>query len=243
MKRRVLPWLMLMLALTVSPAPVVPPARAAAPPLPRGVRYVMLIRHGYYDRDSTLDDRVGNGLNALGREQARRTGERLAALPVKVATLVSSDYRRARETAEIIGHVLGIRPGVDSLLRECAPAGDNARSAENEDCERQLGAAWAAAMRPAGAADLYDVLVCHGNMIRWWVCRSLGIDTRKWRAMDIGNGSLTVLAVRPDSTMRLVTFSDVGHLAPGEQTWTGCGPGWGGTSSMAPGARADSSRR
>ena len=48
-----------------------------------------------------------------------------------------------------------------------------------------------------------------------------------WPGMEIGNGSLTIIAVRPDSTTRLIMFSDVGHLPTNRQSWTGKGAGWG----------------
>jgi hypothetical protein len=44
--------------------------------------------------------------------------------------------------------------------------------------------------------------------------------------MDIGNGSITVIAVRADGSTRLASFSDVGHLPPDQQSWTGSGAGW-----------------
>jgi serine/threonine-protein phosphatase PGAM5 len=207
---------------------------AAEPPRPiPGVRYLVLIRHGDYDRDDRVDDRVGNGLNARGREQAQLVGQRLAGLPVKLTSLVSSDYTRARETAEIMGRLLGMTPARDSLLRECTPAGDRpptmggAPPGEEPACDSTLAVAWARYARPSPGADAHDVLVCHGNVTRWFACRALGADTRRWRAMDIGNASITVIAVRADSTTRLVMFSDVGHLPVDRQTWTGRGAGWG----------------
>jgi serine/threonine-protein phosphatase PGAM5 len=211
-----------------------PLARAAdPPPAAPGVRYLYLVRHGDYDRDDRADDRVGNGLNPRGREQARLVGERLARLPVKMSSLVSSDYTRARETADIIGRSLGMTPVRDSLIHECTPASDRApargdmQTEDFADCDSTLAAAWAKYVRPAPGADAHDVLVCHGNVIRWLVSRALGADTRRWRHLDIANGSLSVIAVRPDGSTRLVMFSDVGHLPVGEQTWTGSGAGWG----------------
>lgn len=200
---------------------------------PRGVHYVYLIRHGMYDRDSLSDDRTGNGLNALGREQAQMVGARLAALPVRAHALVTSDFTRARETAAIIGQALGMTPAVDSLLHECAPTSDRAERMGNRpregvaQCDSNLAAAWAKYMRPSPDADTHDVLVCHGNVTRWFVTRALGTDTRRWMQMDIANCSLTILAVRSDGTTRLVMFSDVGHIPIDKQTWTGRGAGWG----------------
>src|SRR3982751_1824550 len=96
-------------------------ATAAEAPRATGVHYVYLIRHGEYDRDSTADDVAGNGLNALGREQARLIGTRLAALPVHPASLVTSTFRRASETADVIGRILKMTPIRDSLIHECTP--------------------------------------------------------------------------------------------------------------------------
>jgi serine/threonine-protein phosphatase PGAM5 len=219
-----------------------PLAHAADPPraVP-GVRYVYLIRHGMYDRDDHADDRVGNGLNALGREQALLIGARLANLPVRMTSLVSSDYTRARETAGVIGRALGMTPALDSLLHECTPSSARpdsvGRSAHEEAaaCEANLAAVWARYVRPAAARDEHVVLVCHGNVIRWLVSRSLAMDPRRWTSMEIANASLTVIAVRPDGSTRLVLFSDVGHLPVPKQTWTGRGAGWG--SAPAPSGR------
>jgi serine/threonine-protein phosphatase PGAM5 len=206
---------------------------AEAPPRPTGIHYVYLIRHGIYDRDSTADDVVGNGLNALGREQARLIGARLAALPVRPASLVASTYRRASETADVIGSILKMTPTRDSLIHECTPTTtrqDYMRNHSPEDialCDSNLAAAWVKYMTPSPAADRHDVLVCHGNVIRALVSRAVSGDSRQWHVMDIGNASLTILAVRPDGSTRLVMFSDVGHLPLDRQSWTGNGAGWG----------------
>lgn len=225
---RCMPLLVTILAL------VAPGAQAADSPRPaRGIHYLYLIRHGIYDRDSLADDRTGNGLNAMGREQATLVGARLAALPVKFHALVCSDFARARQTAEVMELSLGMVPTVDSLLHECTPTSDRAdymrnhADAEIALCDSNLASAWGRYMRPTPEADTHDVLVCHGNVIRWLVSRALGPDTRRWWQMEIGNASLTMIAVRPDGTTRLVMFSDAGHIPLDKQTWTGQGAGWG----------------
>lgn len=208
-------------------------AIAAGPPKPAGIHYVYFIRHGIYDYDSTADEVAGNGLNALGHEQARLIGARLASLPVKPASLVSSTLRRARETADDMGVAMGMTPQRDSLLQECTPTSERADYMANHTageialCDSNLAAAWAKYMVPTPDADRHDVLVAHGNVIRWFVSHAVVGDTRRWHTLEIGNGSLTILSVRPDGTTRLVIFSDVGHLPPSKQTWTGKGAGWG----------------
>ena len=196
------------------------------------MRYVYLIRHGTYDRDDKVDDRVGNGLNPLGHEQARLLGERLAQLPVNITALVSSDFTRARDTADDIGRALGMTPARDSLIHECTPASERAdlmrdrAPGEIARCDSNLHAAWAKYMIPAPEADAHDVLVCHGNVIRWFVNRVFDVDPKRWTRMDIGNASLTLIAVRADGSARLVLYSDVGHLPVEKQTWSGRGGGW-----------------
>jgi serine/threonine-protein phosphatase PGAM5 len=198
----------------------------------RGIRYVYLIRHGAYTPEDDRDDREGNGLDSLGREQARWVGERLASLPVPIDTLVSSEFMRAQQTADIIGRLIGRPAGRDSLICECSPRSDRpdfttGRSREEPGrCDEQLRRAWSRYMRPSPDRDVHEVLVCHGNVIRWFVTRALGADTRRWASMEIANASLTLIQVRSDGTTRLVMFDDVGHLPLGLQSWTGRGAGW-----------------
>lgn len=207
-----------------------PPVRAAEAPKPgSGIHYLYLVRHGIYDRDPKADDVTANGLNPLGHEQARLIGRRLAGLRVRPASLVSSTYKRARETADDLGHALHLPVTVDSLLCECTPSADFKRNDGAEEtalCDSSLERAWAKYMTPTPDADRTDVLVGHGNVIRWLVTRSIGADTRRWSALEIANGSLTIIAVRPDGSTSLVLHSDVGHLPVDKQTWTGKGPGW-----------------
>ena len=210
-------------------------ARAAevpARPAP-GIRYVYLIRHATYERDTSVtDDRAGNGIDALGHEQAKLTGARLAALPVTFSQFVSSDYLRAVQTADDIGKVLGRVAERDSLLEECTPNADIPAYMRHESadgiglCESHLAAAWAKYMTPSPAGDTHDLLVAHGNVIRWFVSRALENDTRHWTHMEIANASLTVIAVRADGWARLVLFSDASHIPVAKQTWTGKGAGW-----------------
>ena len=229
-RRPVLVWLFLV---SLLPQPISDSAGAAESPRPRpGTRYVYLIRHGMYDRVDSLDDRTANGLNHLGREQARLLGERLRGLPVRPRVLVTSGLTRARETGDELGSILGVVSARDSLLEECSPpamsdtAATGADRAESAACSARLGAAWDRYMRPSSEKDAHDLLVCHGNVIRWFVTRAFHADPERWTMMSIGNASLTILAVRPDGTTRLVMYSDVGHIPVDKQTWTGSGPGW-----------------
>ncbi len=196
----------------------------------KGVRYIYLIRHGEYDHEDKADSKTGKKLVALGHEQARLIGQRLASLPVKIDTFVSSEYTRARETADDIGGLLKRTPARDSLLNECSPASakDEKESADKEPggCDQRLDAAWAKYMRTSPDRNSFDLLVCHGNVIRWFVSRSLSGDGKLWNHMAIANGSITVIAIRADGSIRVAAFSDTGHIPADKQTWTGDGAGW-----------------
>ncbi len=197
-----------------------------------GVRTVYLVRHGFYEPDSSADPRFGPGLNPLGREQAAIVGRYLAALPVKFSSMTSSMLTRARETADLMTRSMHMRVERDSLLNECTPRSGNpaqnrgATEAEIAASETQLQAAWTKYMRASPEADTHDVLVAHGNVIRWFVAKAVAGETQMWGNMDIAHASVSVLTVRPDGKVRLVMFSDLNDLPLDKQTWAGRGPGW-----------------
>ena len=93
-------------------------------------------------------------------------------------------------------------------------------------CDSVRVVAWQHYFVPTPARDTYDVLVCHGNVIRWMLMKALGADPKHWANQDAGNAALTIIAVRPDGSTRLVTYSDVGHLPVAKQTWSGRAGGW-----------------
>ena len=43
--------------------------------------------------------------------------------------------------------------------------------------------------------DSVDVLVCHGNVIRYFVCRALQFAPEAWLRFAVHNGSITVMQV------------------------------------------------
>ena len=85
---------------------------------------VILVRHGRTTSNAsgTLAGRLpGVRLDEVGAEQAARTGERLAAVPL--AGVVSSPLERCGETAAAIRDAQPSPPAwhVDDRLTECAP--------------------------------------------------------------------------------------------------------------------------
>jgi serine/threonine-protein phosphatase PGAM5 len=187
-----------------------------------GLHTLFLVRHGIYDPVPGADNKQANGLNPMGREQAALTGARLAALPVKIDAVITSEFTRARETGDIIAAKLGLSCQRDGLLNESLPAGadlDAQHLTPTAGAEEQFNAAWARYARPTPTASRNDVLVCHGNIIRWLVCKALGVDPKQWTRMVAANCAVTVIVIRPDGSARLLTYNDASHLPLDKQTW------------------------
>lgn len=202
-------------------------AAAGAGDASPGIRTLYLIRHGFYDPKPGADSKVEMGLNALGREQAAFVAERLANFPVKFTSLVSSELTRARDTGDIIAAKLGLSCPRDGQLNEITPPGLGLKPEQlDADAETQLEAAWAHFTAPHRGGDTHELLVCHGNVIRWLVCRALGVDTQHWTRMEVANCSITMIQVRPDGSTRVQQFNEIAHIPVGKQTWSGQGPTW-----------------
>jgi serine/threonine-protein phosphatase PGAM5 len=190
-----------------------------------GDRTLYLVRHGQYDHEDELDPDIGHALIPLGVAQARLVADRLRSIPVKMTSLHSSTMTRARQTAQVIGQEFPeLKHQQSRLLRECTPSTwredimIRLEPGESEECEDQLDQAFNNYFLPSPAGDLHDIIVCHGNVIRYFVTKVLGVDSRSWLGMSIGNCSLTVVRVRPDGSMKLSFFGDVGHLPHNLQT-------------------------
>ncbi len=162
----------------------------------RTLQGVLLARHGQTN-DNLEPIRVqgftDTPLNDTGRRQAGELAERIAD-GEQIASLWASDLSRARETAEIVGARIGLKPRHDPRLREASRGRwEGQRFIDIEREEPELYAAW----RRAGAqfrfpggeslleqqqrvtAALTDIhatgalpalAVCHGGSIRVILC-------------------------------------------------------------------------
>ena len=113
------------------------------------------------------------------------------------------------------------------LLRECTPPTWRKDVMAEEDpkevmgCKNGLDKAFAQFFKPSPEMDRHDIIVCHGNVIRYFVTKVLGVNSMAWLGMTIHNCSLTVVRIYPNSSMKLVSFNDIGHIPPNMQTETG----------------------
>jgi serine/threonine-protein phosphatase PGAM5 len=194
-----------------------------------GTRTIYLIRHGDYDQTDTSDADVGKKLTQLGIAQTRLLSNRLKGIPVEFTSLTSSTMTRARETAMVINEVFPeLNLQQSPLISECTPptwrkdimAGVD--TTEKEHCVANIEQAFNKYFVPTpDENDRNDIIVCHGNVIRYLVTKVLNVDTMSWLQMSITNCSLTIIRILQDGSMKLDTFGDYGHIPENMRTYTG----------------------
>jgi serine/threonine-protein phosphatase PGAM5 len=195
----------------------------------KGTRTIYLIRHGQYSlQDDALPDSV-QVLTPLGIAQARLVSQRLKSMNIKFNSLLTSTMTRAEQTAEVINRYFPeLKLEKTDLIRECTPPSwrkdimAGVDTTEREVCRQKLDLAFKKyfVVSPDNN-DRNDIIVCHGNVIRYFVTRVLKVKTMAWLQMSITNCSLSVIRVLPDGTMKLDTFSDYGHIPENMRTFTG----------------------
>lgn len=199
-------------------APAVSEAQTPAP-----VRTIYLIRHGAYLPDPKASPQSGPGLSTLGIAQARLVATRLRSMPVAFDSLTSSTLTRAQQTAAIVHEQIADVPaGSSALISECTPPARielRDSPASLSACKQQLDTAFAKFFTPAAGANRNDILVCHGNVIRYLTTKALGVDPQAWVAMSVAHTSMTIIEVLGNGTFRVVAVGDMGHVPATLQSW------------------------
>jgi probable phosphoglycerate mutase len=198
---------------------------------------VWLARHGVtaWNAEGRIQGHTDVPLSDEGRRQAEALARRLAASPP--ARIVSSDLRRALETAEIVGRALGVAVEADAALREQdlgrwqGLTGEEARARDPELWAARFLARDPAARPPGGEtrAELADrvwraflrhaapgaagplLLVTHGGVVASLVYRVLAIPLSAPRGFSLPNAALTTLAA-PGGRWRIAAMNDASHL-------------------------------
>jgi serine/threonine-protein phosphatase PGAM5 len=188
-------------------------------------RMIYLIRHGQYESQPD-DGELGGTLTDLGKQQAQMVAALLSGM--EITAIHCSTMRRAEETALIIAQsVSNGEPHLTELLWELVPtipphleayfrslSEQNTQFDIDEVPEKRAIAdqAFETFFHPASNIADNIVLVCHGNLIRYLVCRALDIDPDRWSNMHINHCSLTSVLIEPDGNMMLVSYNETGHL-------------------------------
>ena len=190
----------------------------AAEPTGSFTRTIYLVRHGSYTSDPAAKPDVGPPLTPLGVAQARLVAARLKGMP-HFDSLTSSKMLRAMQTAAVVHESLPDVPTASSaLLSECTPPAlvklSDDPPAQSNACSQRLDAAFAQFFVPAKEDEKNDVLVCHGNVIRYFATKALGVDTRTWFKMSVAHTSVTTIRVGGDGSFKVLGLGDVGHVPP-----------------------------
>lgn len=182
-------------------------------------RILLLVRHGQYVLDEDHPDH--GALTALGRRQAQRVGRRLSAYPID--KIHASTSPRAQETADVIEQFVTAPRTRSSLLLEGIPSqpegiADVPASKLFEDRDR-MERAFTRYFRPTRGRERRELLICHGNIIRYLVRLAIGDDPGDWWRADINHCGLSTVVIYPDRSGRVLGINDIGHLPPKLQTF------------------------
>jgi len=174
-----------------------------------GCRTLVLVRHGEYSSE---------GLTRVGRLQAAHAARRIRRVPA--TAIHCSTMKRAVQTASIIakGH-RGLPLRRASLLRECVPSLPptlRKRSAVSVATIRrgkdQADRAYRRYFRRSAGPDTCDFLVCHGNLIRYLVCRALALGKYAWCSLGSAHCGITVIRILSSGERVIESYNDTGHL-------------------------------
>jgi broad specificity phosphatase PhoE len=208
--------------------------------VPPKMTHIILVRHGHYinahAKNVSDADQV---LSQMGRQQAELTGKYLEELyhrcPARhqEIALYHSDLARAVETATVISKNFSsgtsTTPVPCSLLREGWPgqpfASDQmpAHMRNRDQDESELDQLDLARMGEAydkyfsdsddGNECLFRVIVCHANLIRYFLCRALRIDPRGvWGHLEINHCGVSRIDLCNKRPLKVQAINETGHL-------------------------------
>lgn len=203
---------------------------------------ILLIRHGEtaWNAEKRLQGHLDIALNAEGERQAALLGGVLAA--ERIDHIVSSDLKRARQTAEAVARGRALRVGTDPALRERCYGGFEgllyteiaarfprefaAWQARDVDAELPPGASrgesfrafyervsGAIAAHAAAHSGKTIALVAHGGVLECAYRQALGLSLETPRDFKVLNASVNRFVVE-EGALRLLSWGEVEHLRP-----------------------------
>ena len=190
-----------------------------------GIKTIILVRHGQYHAAA---ENKTEQLTTLGKQQARYVAKRLK--ENKIDQIFHSTMPRAVETAQIIKNQLNYRGPFEAtdLLREGTPVFPKKlrKKHGHTDLKKmkthrlQLEKALKKFFKPS-RKNRVEVLVCHGNVIRYIVCRFLEIDPHLFLKMDILQCAISVFEIKTTgrTKKKLISHNDVGHIPKNKRTF------------------------
>ncbi|GAW79754.1 phosphoglycerate mutase [Plasmodium gonderi] len=183
---------------------------------------IILVRHGQYERKNRNDEN-SKKLTKEGCKQAEITGKKLKDIlnNKKINVIYHSDLIRAKETAQIISKYFPNATLVnDPNLNEGTPyLPDPIPKSSKFDTNKirldnkRINKAYETYFyQPPGDEDEYQLIICHGNVIRYFLCRALQLPLFSWLRFSSYNCGITWIVLDDEGSVVLREFGSVSHL-------------------------------
>jgi len=204
-------------------------------------RHIYLVRHGQRE-PGPGNDALGPSLTVLGWKQAHQAARRLATLKIDVihtsslrrtmetAQILAVEHpnipiRPSRLLWECVPAMPDFalqwfkdhpNPGSGQAPEEIQPWRGVWSETEHLDQLQtdfeQARQAWEKYFIPAKGKERYDIIVGHGNLIRYFVLRAVQVPPENWINMDIYNCSICEIVIEASGRPMLVSHNENGHL-------------------------------
>merc|ERR1740124_22652 len=190
-------------------------------------RTLLLIRHGqYFDQEKEAEKRK---LTELGKLQCEKVAQRLKEFGFDYDKIHISTKVRAKESGDLIRkHFPNVPYEYNSLLEEGWP-GPRIPGKKREITEKkrkqqqQIKEGYYSVFHRANETctkPQIEIVVCHQNVIRSFVCRALQIPPECWLRMGGFNSGITSIKINPNGSCSMQFFADIGHLDAEEITFS-----------------------
>ncbi|XP_035224582.1 serine/threonine-protein phosphatase PGAM5, mitochondrial-like [Stegodyphus dumicola] len=179
---------------------------------------IFLIRHGQYFTAGQTDS--SRDLTFIGEEQAMATGYYLKSMNFPYKKIIHSSLTRAVTTAKFLEHYLRIPMECCPFLNECIPISPDPLPAHFDPNHRReenirLKLAYENYFQcpsESDDCDKYNIIVCHSNVIRYFICRSLQIPPAMWIRFSLSHCSISWIQLYSNGTVRVRSIGDRGHI-------------------------------
>ena len=203
-----------------------------------GVR-VLLVRHGetVWNQENRWQGQADTPLSQTGYDQARQLARRLQNEERPIRAIYTSDLSRARDTADILGQVLGVTPLETAAWREMdigtwsglttsevatRHAEEWARLRQGEDLPRGGGETFAefqGRLVQSSQRFIRDhrgeqiIVVTHGGAVRAFLLHCRGLDMNQFGQIEkIGNTGISEVSLFPNGETEIHTINSIVHL-------------------------------
>lgn len=104
------------------------------------------------------------------------------------------------------------------FYRSDAPAPDKSKESSESQMEEQITSG-----KDESKGDPlheFEIIVCHANVIRYFICRALQIPPEVWLRLCTFNCSLNYITIRPTGSVSCRMLGDIGHLGYEHSTFS-----------------------